>query len=376
MRIKCAFILAIFILSRPGGHFKYFAFNLKQITGFSLRSLIFLSMFYSSICMAKGAEFQKGMCYVAWEKDQYSTVASDKSLELLANTGATHVSIITTYYQNAYNSKFIFANEKTPTDKSIIHAIDKAHKLGLKVMLKPHLDLIDRADGLWRGDIGFQNPDDWQEWFSSYLKFILHYAKLAEKAHAEIFSIGTELSFASKQTSFWQDQIIPMIRQVYSGRLIYSANWDEYKNINFWPGLDYVGVDAYFPLAQEKIPGYNEIKTGWLKWADALQDWHRTVKKPIIFTEIGYSSCESSAAKPWENFYGKKLNLQVQADCYNAAMSVLSGRSWCSGLYWWHWRPSPKAGGLNNRDFTPQNKPAEMVLSYWYNALSFRQLSH
>jgi len=342
------------------------------IIGFTLIVLI------DFVCMGsvQGTEpaFQKGMCYVTWEKERYSSPYSDQALEKLSQTGAEWVQIVTTRYQNKYNSKEIFSTKKTPSDASLMHAIKQAQALGMKVMLKPHIDLIDESDGLYRGDIGFQNETDWQEWFGEYLKFILHYAKIAEKTGVELFCIGTELSFASTKTVFWQEEIIPQIRKVYSGNLIYAANWDEYRNIRFWDDLDYVGIDAYFPLTQKKSPEYEEIKTGWIKWADEIQVWQDSTSKPIIFTEIGYRSCAFAAARPWEYGLAAEVNLEIQEACYRAALEVLSSRDWCKGLYWWYWRASPYAGGSTNRDFIPQNKPAEILLAYWYKGISLTQL--
>lgn len=317
---------------------------------------------YPEVC------FQKGICYVSWQRDRYLSLHSDESLEQLAQTGADWVAIITTYYQDRFNSKSIYPTSKTPSDRSIIHVINRAHQLGLKVMLKPHIDLLDRSNGLWRADIGFQNYRDWRIWFTQYLNFLQHYALLAEKTGVELFCIGTELCFASAQTEFWRGYIIPRIREIYSGKLIYAANWDEYRNVRFWDDLDYIGINAYFPLVENSSnPEYEEIKVSWERWADEIQMWQEKIRKPIIFTEIGYRSCESAARRPWDSASGGRVNLEIQANCYKAALATLYCRSWCAGLYWWYWKSSPYAGGEGNRDFTPQGKPAQLVLTAWYN---------
>ncbi|MFH1269754.1 MAG: glycoside hydrolase, partial [Candidatus Omnitrophota bacterium] len=173
-------------------------------------------------------------------------------------------------------------------------------------------------------------------------------------------------SFASAQTDFWQGYIIPAIRKIYSGKLIYAANWDEYKNIKFWGELDYVGIDAYFSLSQKQSAEYEEIEAGWKKWADEIEIWQKDIGRPIVFTEIGYRSCESAAEKPWDYYSSQPVNLKLQSDCYKAALKTLANRLWCSGFYWWYWSTSPFSGGLNNGDFTPQGKPAEFILSYFY----------
>src|SRR3989338_3553437 len=131
-------------------------------------------------------KFQKGMCYAAWGKYVYSSPYSDKSIESLARTGTTWISIITTWYQRDAQSPYIYPTEKTPADYSIKHAIRKAHELGLKVMLKPHIDLISQEDGQWRGNIFFYNENDWKIWFRDYKKFITRYARLAQDAGVDI----------------------------------------------------------------------------------------------------------------------------------------------------------------------------------------------
>ncbi len=337
-------------------------------TFFYLAYLI-LSVVLAAFPAACEEPFQKGMCFVSWEKDRYSSAFSDEALRKLSNIGVQWVSIVVTCYQKEFNSKEIFPTEKTPTDKSLVHAINKAHEMGLKVILKPHIDLLDESSGLWRADIGFQSDRDWQEWFGEYLKFIQHYARIAEENRVEIFCSGTELAFASQRQLEWRNIVIPGIRRVYSGKVIYAANWDEYKKIKFWDCLDYAGIDAYFPLTEKNVPEFDELKNAWNRWADEIELWQNKVGKPVVLTEIGYSSCEYSAARPWESAYNKKVNLDIQADCYNAAMEVLSRRQWCKGIYWWYWRPSVYAGGPNNRDFTPQNKPAETILASWYRLI-------
>ena len=205
---------------------------------------------------------QRGMCYATWEKDRFATKYSDGSLRKLVSLGVEYLSISVTRYQEQYNSTEIKITDQTSSDKSIKHVIREAHKLGLKVMLKPHIDLIDKKDGTyWRADIGFSKEADWQKWFSEYEKFILHYAEIAEKFDVEIFCVGTELSFTSQKETEWRN-VISKTKNVFSGALVYAANWDNFKNIKFWDDLDYVGIDAYFPLSNQASPTVEDLKDG------------------------------------------------------------------------------------------------------------------
>jgi len=312
---------------------------------------------------------QKGACFAGWQQELYSSQGADESLEQLAAAGATHVAIVVTRYQENFDSTDIIQNESTPSDESILHAAKKARATGLKVMIKPHIDVINigPADNVcWRADIGFYDDGDWDKWFKGYKYFILHYAELAAEAGADIFCVGTELSFAAQKTDRWID-LISEVRKVFPGKLVYAANWDNYRNIGFWDALDYAGIDAYFPLSYRKNPSVTELVLGWEKWKNDLRNFYRAIKKPIIFTEIGYASTPDAAMTPWKGGETGNPDLEIQKRCYEAFFHTMWGCPWLKGAYFWRWAPSPYAGGENNRQFTPQNKPALEVLKKYYS---------
>jgi hypothetical protein len=312
--------------------------------------------------------WQKGMCYLTWNKDSFKNASSDESLSLLKPLGVEWVSFSPTWYQEKYNSTVMRSNNKTPTDEGLIHAIQKARELGMKILLKPHLDLIDQSDGRWRGEIEFTSDQEWEAWFKSYRDFILHYAQMAAEQGAELFCIGTELTRpALAQPNRWR-QLIQEIRAIYPGRLTYAANWyDEYYRIEFWDLLDYAGVDPYFPLIEKDRPSLEEIRTAWKVWENLLEEWQAKVKKPIIFVEIGYKSSSATTDQPWVAQPGKQVELELQKDCYQVLLELFWNKPWFYGLYWWYWGTHANMGGEFNRGYTPQNKPAENVIKDWYH---------
>lgn len=311
--------------------------------------------------------WQKGMCYVTWNKDSFKNISSDESLSQLKSLGVEWVSLSPTWYQEKYNSLAIQPNTKTPSDESLIHAIKKIHELGMKVMLKPHLDLLDQSGGRWRGQIEFGSDQDWDSWFKSYSDFILHYAKMAKDEGVEIYCIGTELTCpAVSQPDRWR-QLIKEIRNIYCGRLTYAANWyDEYFKIEFWDLLDYVGLDPYFPLIEKDRPSFEEIKASWKLWEGLLEEWQAKIKKPVIFPEVGYKSSTGTTDQPWLAMPGKEVDLELQRDCYLALLEIFWNKPWFYGIYWWYWGTHPKMGGKFDRGFTPKNKPAQDVIKDWY----------
>lgn len=312
-------------------------------------------------------EFQKGICYVAWTKEGYHNVNSIKAMEELVSLGVEWVCLVTTWYQDRIDStKVYFLNEKTPSDESLLFAIRKLHDLGLKVMLKPHLDLID-SQGKWRGEIGCANLADWQAWFTSYADFILHYARLAEQENAELFCVGTELTNATlSQPELWR-QLIKQVREVYKGQLTYAANWyEEFNNIEFWDELDYAGVDPYFPLVCSSQPTKEELIEVWKDWLEIIKIWQKEIDKPVIFAEIGYKSSAGANEESWQHSPVGKVDLQLQADCYEALLASFYDEPWFYGVYWWYWGANPRMGGKFHRGFTPQNKHAQEVIRQWY----------
>ncbi|MFH1797748.1 MAG: hypothetical protein ABH844_00145 [Candidatus Omnitrophota bacterium] len=334
-----------------------------------------LAVFFSSIIscpsisLSSEIDFlpmQKGMCYVTWDKNKFSSYYSDESLEKLVSMGVEYVSITPTHYQESFASTDIKSTDQTTSISSLIHAIKKSHALGLKVMIKPHIDLIDKYDGTyWRADIGFSNEKDWQKWFTGYKKLMNSYASICEKHNVELFCVGTELAFAAQKTSEWRI-IISSIRGIYSGRLVYAANWDNFKNIGFWDDLDYIGINAFFPLSQKTNPSLEDLKNGWNKWKQDLQLWQGNLKKPIIFTEIGYPSIWHAPNSPWQNPGSGNCDLIIQAKCYKAFFETIWTEPWLAGVYWWKWDTNIHAGGKNNRNFTPQNKPAQEIIEAHY----------
>ena len=55
------------------------------------------------------------------------------------------------------------------------------------------------------------------------------------------------------------------MRRRFSGKLVYSANWDHYLPVSFWDRVDYLGVTAYFELTTRDDATADELERGWRK---------------------------------------------------------------------------------------------------------------
>ncbi len=317
-----------------------------------------------------GQEKQKGISYACWDQELYSLPDSDVSLAHLTETGANWISLIVTCYQDNLGSTRISAGESTPTDADLIHALGQAYALGLKVMLKPHLDLSNDPSH-WRGQIGqaYTSESEWSEWFASYRAFIEHYADLATAYGADQFCIGCELEGTTHRAADWR-AVVAGVRSRYAGPLIYAGNHSgEEVGMTWWDAVDILGVDAYYPLSTKPNPTLEELKAAWKPHVSSLASLSAKWQKPLILTEIGYRSIDGTAMYPWDWQIQGKVDLQEQADCYQAAFESVYREPWFAGIYWWSWSPDPLEGGPDDEGYSPHDKPAEEILKTWFGSL-------
>ncbi|NVO33001.1 glycoside hydrolase family 113 [Hymenobacter lapidiphilus] len=257
------------------------------------------------------------------------------------------------------------------SDAGILFTARRARQRGIRTLLKPHLWLRGPG-GSWVGDINMTSEADWQAWFSSYSAFILHYARLAEAGQLDALCIGTELERTVGHEAEWR-ALIRQIRQVYRGPLTYAANWSgEFEQVKFWDALDFIGVQAYFPLSTEPSPKKAQLLAGWREPLRRIAAVQKQYNKPVVFTEAGYKTTVDAAAKPWE--WPQKLDVltptdeATQAACYAALFETFWPKPWFKGIFIWKWYPGLQPDGPSRRhaDFTPQHKPAERVMSEWF----------
>ena len=258
-----------------------------------------------------------------------------------------------------YNKKGKWWGE---SDEGVISCIQLAHQKKLSVMLKPHLWI---AHGMYTGAFTLKLENDWHLWEESYRAYILHFASLADSLKVEIFCIGTELGATIKERPRYWSSLIDTIKQVYRGKLTYAANWDDYKYFPFWKKLDYIGVDAYFPLIADKTPSVGSLNQSWIKYTAELYRISTKNNRPILFTEYGYRNVDNNSAQPWKENEGSQ-NDEAQANAYDAFYQSFIGKKWFMGGYVWKWYGDHDNHRVHKIDYTPQGKPAAEVIKKWY----------
>jgi hypothetical protein len=339
-----------------------------------------------------------GFDYVSYYNGGYENA---DSLGDLALTGANSAGLNLEYGINV-NTSTIYADANyTDSLTALGNTISEARSLGLSVMVKPLIDFLDpskigpNAVGDWRA---YFNPANPAAFFASYKSMMVAEAQVAQAHGATVLSIGTELDQLTgpQYWSYWTD-IISSVRAVFSGKLTYSADWNDNTSpwqghngltagtgnlatqVSFWSQLDYVGLDVYAPLSDAANPTLANLIAGWNQMPtdtetkavtgnQSLISYFESVAaqtgKPLLFTEIGYESATDAASQPAgssTNVYDPTLQTNLYAAFFDAWKA--SGDSSLKGVYFWNWDPNAaEVGPGNGANFSPQGLPAEDVV--------------
>jgi hypothetical protein len=301
---------------------------------------------------------QHGVVLPTWKMNGYEGSATTKAISDIGGLGATWVELTPTWKMATGTSSTIDV-AWTVRDAAVTRAIRLAHRRGLKVLLKPHVDPQDNTN---RWQI---HPADRAAWFHSYRSMMTHYAGIARDNGVEEFSVGCELATmsGSADRSAWLT-LIGAVRARYQGPLVYAANTDEYANVSFWDQLDFVGVDAYFPLSSTPTTDVSVLEAAWIPIRDQLAAFAAGVGRRIMFTEAGYPSLVGAAVEPWNNQFSSNVSQGEQAAGYQALLATFSGQSWWAGAFWWAWWTDN--GYFGPLDHAIGGKLAESVLRNWW----------
>lgn len=330
----------------------------------TFKLLFFVLLLHLLGCKAQSQKIN-GVSFVA-----ANTQVNDKHVNPVVSVNANYAAIMPFGFikdlkhpEIVYNTERQWFGETVAGAKQYIKAL---RKKDIKIMIKPQI-------WVWRGEftgyIEMENEKNWKLLEDSYSKFILEYAVLANQLNVDIFCIGTELErFIVNRTPYWLD-LIKNIKSVYKGKLTYAANWDEFKRTPFWNKLDYIGVDAYFPVSNSKTPSVAACLTGWKSHKAVLLEVSNTFSKPILFTEFGYRSVDYTGNEPWKSDRSMgNVNMQAQINTTQALFETFWHEDWFAGGFIWKWFiKHEEVGGEENTMFTPQNKPVEQLIKKQYS---------
>lgn len=369
-------------------HIGYWKFDFYRQ---SVKSLICI-LILLTVCQL--AFTQSKMNGISFNGPRYQADLKANSFEEIKELKANWIAFVPETILNRSTLKLRPDSENHWWGKTIegsVQAIKMAKSAGLRVMLKPQMvldnitypssglfsELIkledqggkivsDKSDGAsWRGDFSPDNEADWQTWEDSYSKYILRLAIIAEDLDVDVFCLGTELKESAEQRpQFWKN-LIKKVRKIYSGPITYSANWDEYSDIEFWADLDFIGTNTYYPISLSGTPKVKSTVRNWKYFKSKLKKFSEKHGKQILITEFGYRNVSYSGVRPWIHDSGKsEPNDQAQSNLYEAFFQSFWNEPWIIGGFSWNWDAVPQKKG--NTDFSVQGKAAAGVLREWF----------
>ena len=281
-----------------------------------MRTLGFLLLCFLQLsCSGQIAKKINGVSFVASREK-----VAQEHVEQLLQVHANHAAVMPFGFIRDINSPEIIHNTDRQwfgeTKSGAKQYIELLQKNGVEIMIKPQIWIW---KGVFTGTLKMDSEEHWKQLEASYDDFIMTYARLAEETKVPILCIGTELEqFVKNRPDYWK-RLIKKIRGVYKGKLTYAANWDEYPRTTFWEDLDYIGIDAYFPLSDEKTPSVEQLKKGWQPWKEKIAALSKTKDRPVLFTEFGYRSMDFTAKKPWlVDRNDENVNLEAQVNAKKA----------------------------------------------------------
>nr|WP_146014391.1 glycosidase-like protein [Paraburkholderia rhynchosiae] len=297
-----------------------------------------------------------GFNLVQDKQAQFGSAQALTSMRRMRDTGANTVALIPFLWQPHPDSREI-GRGVDMSDAQLADGIRAAHRLGLKVIVKPQVWI----PGSWAGAVRMNTDADWNAWFDGYARALNAIAAVAAREHAEGLVVGTELDESAARPE-WR-ALIARIRRVFHGELSYAAhNVDGAQRVTFWPLLDSVGVTLYPVLGADDDPAQ------WTRvmheTSEHLRALARRTGKPVLIAEIGLRSAAGAAAKPWES-------AEERVAAPDEALQSRVLEHWLDALdepavrtvLMWRWISDPDAGGEKDTDFTVQRKQAERMLS-------------
>src|SRR3954451_2132854 len=135
------------------------------------------------------ANWIKGVNMVGYAADPYKIANQREAIASWKATGANSIAFAPRWIMEAPTSNTIAPDPSlgSPSDESVIAAIDEAHRQGVRGMLPPYLDV---RDGSWRAYI---TPTNVGAWFASYTAFMDRSLDIGKSHGVEEFTLGVEM---------------------------------------------------------------------------------------------------------------------------------------------------------------------------------------
>lgn len=310
------------------------------------------------------------------------------TVERAHRMGARHFTVPVLLCQDDRHSTEVFWcesfwNRKPAAPEAEARYRERLSVLGAELVTRgfsvAYLPLLLSGDGAWRGQL---QPLSFSDWGRSYRSRMNELAEIARAAKASELIVATELNTLfvgateaeqNERTVYWVETLAAF-RKFFSGHtpVLIVGNWDQWDRIPFWKASDYIGLSAYYPLADSDTSdtSVRGLARRWRQWAKKLIQLSEELDRPLYFSEVGYSSTGVAAHKPWS--WEGPLDLELQArlfDSFGQVWAAEPGESLIKVIYGFHlsrfilWSLTDVENPAADTGFSVLGKPAEPVVA-------------
>jgi hypothetical protein len=276
--------------------------------------------------------------------------------------GFCEVSVTPIRFVNLETGAIAPESAEAPRLADVASAVAEAKTAGLTVVVNPFVEPEGFAG--WRGQYNpLPGSSAAVRFWSDYRGYLRAVAQMAEANGADALTIGSELRAITSEPGHAAElrALIDDVDAVFRGRLGYAANFDEFENetltATVWEhrGIDFVGIDAYFPLATDAeadasgpYPDSGFITSVAARWTAIIDErvvpFARARKArtgmPVIFTEAGLIPYNRTTTQPWSDrfVHSEREDTDEQINGYRALVDVAgTRRDTLLAVHFWHW---------------------------------------
>ena len=235
--------------------------------------------------------------------------------------GANWLSITFPLFERSRTSSAVVRRSPTPSPADLSILIQDAEADGLSVDMRPLLD----SSNLGHSRVHW-TPPNLGQWFASYQRVLMPYARMAQQFHVRVLTVGVEFDYFAG-SRLWHG-LDAAIRKAYKGQLAFANNWDQLPG-----GTSYGGgnirqdVDAYpaFP-----VPNNATIAVLTRHW-DA---WDSQLRAGTVLGEVGIPAQPGMYRHPYWWKSNGPLAPYVQVKWFAAACNAVVAEK-LGGLFFW-----------------------------------------
>jgi hypothetical protein len=242
------------------------------------------------------------------EYSVYDDASNERLIKKARMSGANWL-LLRAIYNCTIDGELIGDDGKA--EAALRRTVDAVHENEMKVFFTPFVESLE----FWPKRRWTLSPDDWTE-------KVLLWARFAEENNVDLFAPGFEMGliFEEEEIGGWYSDILPRIREVYSGRIAfvevpYGRQWENLEGLGVLEGYDCVGVTV-FPWKDydgvHDIRDMEDLRAYVEDMADILVELSERYGKSLLVATLGM-----------DLWFGDIPNATMRAEGYQVSLDVL-----------------------------------------------------